>query len=59
MIDPALMVGAVQVTVADVTPPTALAFVGAPGRELFGVTDDEEAEFDPVPIALMAATLKV
>jgi hypothetical protein len=53
------MVGAVQVTVADVTPPTALAFVGAPGRELFGVTDDEEAEFDPVPIALMAATLKV
>jgi hypothetical protein len=57
--DPALRVGAVQDTVADVTPPTAVTFVGAPGRRLFGVTNDEEADGDPGPTALMAATLKV
>jgi hypothetical protein len=57
--DPALTVGAVQVTVADVVPPTAVAFVGAPGRRLFGVTDDEDVENDPVPTALIAATVKV
>jgi hypothetical protein len=59
VMDPALMVGAVQVTAADVTPPTAVAFVGAPGRRLFGVTDVEDVENDPVPTALRAATLKV
>jgi hypothetical protein len=59
VMDPALMVGAIQVTVADVVPPTAVAFAGAPGRRLFGVTNDEEVENDPVPTALMAAMAKV
>jgi hypothetical protein len=51
--------GAVQVTVADVVPPTAVAFVGAPGRELLRVTDDEALENEPVPTPLIAATLNV
>ena len=57
--DSALMAGAVQVTVAEVLPPTAVAFVGAPGRRLFGVANDEEVENEPVPTILIAATEKV
>jgi hypothetical protein len=57
--DPALTVGAVQSTIADVVPPTAVTFVGAPGRRLFGVTDVDEAENEPVPTTLIAATVNV
>jgi hypothetical protein len=59
MTDPELIVGAVHVTVADVVPPTAVTFVGAPGRRSLGVTGAEELENEPAPTVLMAAALKV
>jgi hypothetical protein len=56
---PPALVGAVQLTVADVVPPTAVTDVGGPGTVLLGVTDAEALEGDPVPTALMAATVNV
>ena len=53
-----MLVGAVQVTVAEALPAVAVPMVGAPGT-LAGVTELEAADWAPVPTALIAATLKV
>ena len=50
--------GAVQVTVADPLPAVAATPVGAPGN-VAGVTGLDGAEACPVPVALVAATVKV
>ena len=57
---PPLSAGAVQVTVASSWPALALTAVGAPGAVgAVGVTGSDAAESGPVPIALIAATVKV
>ena len=58
MVLPPLLAGAVQLTVADAFPAVAVTPVGAPGRP-FGVTAFEGDESEPVPLALVAETLKV
>jgi hypothetical protein len=55
---PPLFVGAVQLTVAVVLPAVAVTAVGAPGSA-FGVTALDGDEAGPVPLALVADTLKV
>ncbi len=55
---PPLSPGAVQLTVADALPRTAVTFVGAPGT-VAGVTELEGAEGGPVPTVLAAVTVKV
>jgi len=55
---PPVLVGAVQLTVADPLPAVAVTPVGAPGR-LFGVTALDGAEAEPVPLALVADTVNV
>ncbi len=50
--------GAVQLTPAEAFPAVALPIVGAPGTVL-GVTAFEAPESGEVPIAFVAATLKV
>jgi hypothetical protein len=55
---PPVLVGAVQLTVADALPLTGVAMVGAPGV-VAGVTLADEAENEPVPTTLMAATVNV
>ena len=53
--------GAVQVTVALASPAVAVPMVGAPGTvaAAVGVTELEAAEAAPVPMALVAVTVKV
>ena len=58
MADPPLEAGAVQVTVAEALPTVAVPMVGAPGS-VAGVTVLDWAEAGPVPMLLMAATVKV
>ena len=57
---PPLLDGAVQLTVADPLPAVAVTPVGAPGAVgVFGVTALDGAEAGPVPLALVAVTVKV
>ena len=58
---PPLLTGAVKVTVALALPALAMPMVGAPGTvaATFGVTLFDAAEAVPLPMALMALTLKV
>ncbi len=56
--DPPLLVGAVQVTLAEALPPVAVPMVGAPGT-VAGVTELDAAEAGPGADVLMAATVKV
>ena len=52
--------GAVQLTVADAFPAPAVTPVGVPGAVAgAGVTEFEDAEEGPVPMALVAVTLNV
>ena len=51
--------GAVQLTPAEAFPAVAATLVGAPGTVALGVTAFEAADWGPVPVALVAATLKV
>ena len=52
--------GAVQLTVADAFPAPAVTPVGVPGAvAAAGVTEFEDAEEGPVPMALVAVTLNV
>ena len=55
---PPLLTGAVKLTTASPSPRTAATLVGAPG-EVAGVTADEALEALPVPIELVAVTVKV
>ena len=57
MADPWLL-GAVQETTAEWLPGVADTPAGASGT-FDGVTGDEEAEAAPVPLALVAVTVKV
>ena len=57
---PPLLDGAVQDTVADPLPAVAVTPVGAPGTVgAVGVTALDGEEADPVPMALVADTVKV
>ena len=57
---PPLLDGAVQLTVADPLPAVAVTPVGAPGAVgALGVTALDGAEAGPVPMALVAVTVKV
>ena len=56
---PPLLVGAVKLTVALALLPVAETPVGAPGAMAAGVTADEALEAAPVPMALVAVTVKV
>jgi hypothetical protein len=55
---PPLLDGAVHVTVADPSPAVAATPVGAVGR-VFGVTAFDGEDAGPVPLALVAVTVKV
>ncbi len=55
---PPLSAGAVNVTVACAVPAVALTPVGAPGT-VIGVTAFDGDDAGPVPIALVAVTVKV
>jgi hypothetical protein len=55
---PPVLVGAVQLTVAARLPAVAVTPVGAPGNVL-GVTAFDGADAGPVPVALVAETVKV
>src|ERR1700693_5419523 len=58
--EPPLLAGAVKVTVAVALPAVAVPMVGAPGTAPpAGVTLFEAAEAAPVPLALVAVTVKV
>ncbi len=57
---PPLLVGAVQLTVADATPAVAVTPVGAPGTPgPLGVTAFDGDEAGPSPVALVAVTVNV
>ena len=56
--EPPLEVGAVQLTVACAFPAVALTLVGAPGT-VIGVTGAEATEAAPIPMPLLATTVKV
>ena len=58
MAEPPLDDGAVHLTMADATPAVAVPMVGAPASEAVE-TEAEAADWAPVPMTLMAATLKV
>ena len=58
MAEPPLEAGAVKATVALALPPVAVPIVGASGT-VADVTLFEAAEAGPVPMALVAVTLKV
>jgi hypothetical protein len=58
MAEPPLLAGAVNVTVAWAFPAVAVPIVGAPGT-VEGVTEFEAELAGPVPIALVAVTVKV
>jgi len=55
---PPLLDGAVQLTVAAALPAVAVTPVGAPGTSL-GVTALDGDEAGPLPLALVAVTVKV
>jgi len=55
--DPPSLAGAVQFTVAERLPPTAVPIVGASGT-VAGVTATDRAENGPVNAALIARTRK-
>jgi hypothetical protein len=55
---PPVVVGAVQLTVANALPAVAVTPVGAPGSAL-GVTALDGAETGPVPLELVADTVNV
>ena len=57
--DPPVFVGAVKLTVALPLLPVAEILVGTPGAIGAGVTADDALEAAPVPIALVATTVKV
>ena len=57
--DPPVFVGAVKLTVALPLLPLAEILVGVPGTVAAGVTEDDAVEAVPVPIALVATTVKV
>ncbi len=50
---------AVKATEADPSPAVAVPMVGAPGKPACGVAELEAAEGAPVPMALVAVTVKV
>ena len=55
-----MLVGAVQLTVADALPAVAVTPVGAPGADgALGVTALDGAEAGPAPFALVADTVNV
>jgi hypothetical protein len=57
---PPLLAGAVKGTVALALPAVAVPMVGAPGTVIAaGVTLFDAADAPPVPLALVAVTLKV
>jgi hypothetical protein len=56
---PPVFVGAVKLTVALPLLPVAEILVGTPGAVIAGVTADDALEAAPVPIALVATTVKV
>ena len=58
MIEPPLLEGAVQDTVAFPSPAVALTLVGTPGT-VRGVTERDGDDAEPVPIALVAVTVNV
>jgi hypothetical protein len=58
MVEPPLLAGAVNVTVAWALPPVAVPIVGAPGT-VIGVTELLAPEAVPRPTALLAVTVKV
>ena len=58
MADPPLEAGAVKLTLAEALPRVAVAPVGAPGT-VTGVTGLDAPEAGPVPMALVALTVKV
>ena len=51
--------GGVKLTVACVSPFTAVTAVGAPGTADVGVTELEDPDGRPVPIAFVAVTVNV
>ena len=57
--DPPLLAGAVKLTVALPLLPLAEILVGAPGAIAAGVTADDALEAVPVPMELVAVTVKV
>jgi hypothetical protein len=59
--DPPVLAGAVQLTVADASPPVAVPIAGALGRTAgaAGVTGLDAVDARLVPTALMARTVKV
>ena len=61
MAEPPLETGAVQETVAEALPATALALLGAPGAVTgaTGVTEMDDALALLVPTVLVAVTVKV
>ena len=59
MVDPPLETGGVKLTVAWPWPGVADAPVGAPGTVASGVTAFDALEAVPVPMALVAVTVKV
>ena len=58
MAEPPLLPGVVKVTEADALPAVAVLMVGAPGT-VAGVTELLAAEAGPVPLLLVAVTVKV
>jgi hypothetical protein len=61
MAEPPLLAGGVNVTVAWAFPFVAVPIVGGPGTvaDVVGVTEFDAALAGPVPIALVAVTVKV
>ena len=57
--DPPLLAGGVKLTVALPLLAVAEILVGTPGAVIAGVTEDDALEAAPVPIALVATTVKV
>ena len=55
---PPLLAGAVKLTVACASPPTAVTLVGAPGT-VAGARGEPAAPVVPLPAELVALTVKV
>jgi hypothetical protein len=58
MAEPPVLTGAVQETATEVLPGTPVTAVGAPGT-VAGVTAADGVESGPVPVPLVAVTVKV
>ena len=58
IVEPPLLAGALNVTVALALPAAALPIVGAPGT-IAGVTLFDATDAKPVPITFVAFTVKV